>query len=148
MTFDEIDLAILRALSRRGRISFRELASEVNLSANATTERVRRLIGKKVIRGFYADLDLGQLGLMVQAYIDVKLIAGAHAKKFETAISTVESVVRIEILTGTFDLRIKVACRDQEDLIRTIEEIRSKGGVHETNSVLICRSVDASGARF
>jgi len=40
MTFDEIDLAILRALSRRGRISFRELASEVNLSANATTERV------------------------------------------------------------------------------------------------------------
>jgi Lrp/AsnC family leucine-responsive transcriptional regulator len=145
---DDIDRTIIRTLYDRGRVSFRDLAEQIHLSPNAAAGRVRRLVERRVIKGFHADVDLAQVGLSLHAYIDVKLLAATNAKKFEASVATLAGVVSVEILTGTFDLRLKVACRNQEDLIRVIEDIRSKEGVQETNSTLICRRATAYGLQL
>ena len=48
---DRIDLAILDALQRNGRISMTELAEKVGLSASPCSERVRRMEREGVIQG-------------------------------------------------------------------------------------------------
>ena len=139
---DDIDRKILRALRADGRVSFRDLSQRVYLSSNATAERVRRLQSIGVIRGFLASLDTGLLGLSVEAYIDVRLQPGASAQSFEAAVMKLPGVVSMAILTGSFDVRLRVGCKDQTDLIRLIEALRTRTGAQETNSTVICREVE------
>ena len=139
---DDIDRHILRALSVDARISFRDLGRNVFLSPNATAERVRRLQSKGIIRGFYASLDPVLLGLSLEAYIDVKLQSGASAQDFARAVAKLPGVISLAMLTGSFDVRLRVACKDQADLVRIIETLRTRIGTQETNSSLICREVE------
>jgi Lrp/AsnC family transcriptional regulator, leucine-responsive regulatory protein len=139
---DDIDRKILRALTNDGRLSFRDLSERVYLSPNATAERVRQLQSKGIIRRFHASLNPALLGLTLEAYIDVKLQTGTSAQNFETAVTKLPGVVSMAILTGSFDVRLRVACKDQADLIGLIEMLRTRAGAQETNSTLICREVE------
>jgi len=139
---DDIDRKILRALSEEGRLSFRDLSQRVYLSPNATAERVRQLQSRGIIRRFHASLDPALLGLGLEAYIDVKLQAGTSAQHFEAAVAKLPGVVSMAILTGPFDVRLRTACKDQADLVRLIETLRTRVGVQETNSTVICREIE------
>jgi Lrp/AsnC family leucine-responsive transcriptional regulator len=139
---DAIDRQILRALHADGRVSFRDLSKSVYLSPNATAERVRRLQSVGIIRGFHARLDPGLLGLSLEAYIDVKLQPGTSAQSFETAVRKLPGVVSMAILTGSFDVRLRVVCADQTILGQLIETLRARTGALETNSTVICHEVE------
>lgn len=139
---DDIDRKILRALCADGRVSFRDLSRSVYLSPNATAERIRRLRSLGVIRGFHASLNPVLLGLSVEAYIDVRLQPGTTAQSFEAAVMKLPGVVSMAILTGSFDVRLRVACEDQTDLVRIIETLRARTGAQETNSTVICREIE------
>lgn len=138
---DEIDRKIIRALQAEGRLSFRDLSARIHLSPNATAERVRHLQVMGIIRGFYAEIDQSKLGLFLQAYIDVQLQPGTSAQHFESAAMKLPNVVSIAVLTGAFDCRLRVACKDQADLMQLVETLRSRAGVRETNSTVILREI-------
>ena len=59
MALDRIDLRILAALQRNGRISKVELANLVNLSASACLERMSRLEKRKLILSYHANVGGG-----------------------------------------------------------------------------------------
>jgi Lrp/AsnC family leucine-responsive transcriptional regulator len=139
---DEIDRKILRVLCADARVSFRDLSRKVYLSPNATAERIRRLQSLGIIRGFHASLDPARLGLSVEAYIDVRLQPGTTAHSFEAAAMKLPGVVSMAILTGSFDVRLRVACKDQAELVRLIETLRGRTGARETNSTVICREIE------
>ena len=80
---DPIDRDILSALERDGRMSFRNLAEAVGLSANAVAERVRKLEERRVIRRFRADVDPIAFGLTLRALIEVKMESHTTAEQFE-----------------------------------------------------------------
>jgi Lrp/AsnC family leucine-responsive transcriptional regulator len=140
---DEIDRKIFRALCADGRVSFRDLGQRIYLSPNATAERVRRLRSSGVIRGFRASLDPASLGLSLEAYIDVKLQRGTSAQDFEAAVLKLPGVVSMAILTGAFDVRLRVACKHQAELVHLIETLRTRIGAHETSSSVICREAES-----
>ena len=56
---DETDSEILKLLRDDGRLSWRDLGAAVGLSANAASDRVRRLRQAGVITGFTALVDPG-----------------------------------------------------------------------------------------
>ena len=141
---DEIDRKIIRHLAADGRISFRDLGKRIHLSPNATAERVRRMRSRGMIRGFSAVVNWSQLGYVVEAYIDVRLQAGTGAHSFEAAVAKIPGIVKAAIVTGDFDFRIRVACKDQSDLVRVIETLRARAGVQGTNTAVICREIDVS----
>lgn len=120
-------------------MSFKELGERVFLSANTVADRVRNLLQKKIINGFTADLNLSGMDLKVQALIDVKLAASTSAADFESTIATITGVIEATLMTGSSDYMLKVACVDQEDLVRLIEELRERAGVQDTNSRMILR---------
>lgn len=143
---DEIDRKILRALCADGRVSFRDLGQRIYLSPNATAERVRRLRSSGIIRGFHALLDRALLGLSLEAYIDVKLQRGTSAQDFETAVLRLPGVISMAIVTGSFDVRLRVACKHQEELVHLIETLRTRLGAHETSSSVICREAESGNS--
>jgi Lrp/AsnC family leucine-responsive transcriptional regulator len=136
---DDLDREILNLLERDGRLSFTDLAAKVNLSANAVADRVRRLERSGLIAGYHAVLDRAALGFPLQAYIDIKLRADVPAERFEAAAAAIPGIDQLILTTGGFDYTLRVACRDQADLVRLVEALRAAVPVAETYSRLILR---------
>ncbi|MES2074157.1 MAG: Lrp/AsnC family transcriptional regulator [Pseudomonadota bacterium] len=138
---DKIDRAIIFHLKSDARISYKDLGEKVFLSANAVAERVRQLVSRKVVLGFSTDVSLSALGLQVQAIVDVKLSKGITSACFEAVIASIPGIVEATLLTGNTDYMLKVACVDQADLIRLIENVRERAGVLDTHSRLILKQI-------
>lgn len=134
---DGIDREIIRELLAHARISFRDLGVKVHLSPNATAERVRRLVEAGIIRGFHAEVNRTKLGQSLQAYVDIRLKPGTSAQAFQMSAQKLPGIVSMASMTGALDFRLRVACKDQEDLVGLIESLRSKAGVQETNTSII-----------
>src|SRR6185437_4129010 len=75
---EEIDRAIVKALTADGRASYTDLAERVGLSVSAAHQRVRRLEQRGVIRGYSARVDADLLGLPLTAFVSVKPIDAAQ----------------------------------------------------------------------
>ena len=138
---DKIDRAILGILAEEGRISLRELGERVHLSANTVGERVRKLQERGVIRGFHARRDAAALGLSLHAQVEVKLRPDTRAADFEAAIRHIPGVVDAFLITGANDYVLRLACRDQADLVRVVEALRAEAGVLDTRSGVILREI-------
>ena len=134
-------MTILSLLQKDGRLSFRELGEVVHLSANAAAERVRRLQTSGVIRNITAYVSPGAFGRTLEAQIDVKLRQGVSAADFERALHGVAQIRSASLMTGSFDYAVRVACRDQDDLMTVTEYLRNKAGAQETYSRVILREV-------
>lgn len=138
---DRIDREILSLLARDGRLSFRELADAVHLSANAVAERYRRLQAAGAILHTRAALNPATLGRTLEAQIEVKLQPGTPALDFEAALRHLPQVVGATLMTGSFDYAVRVACTDRDELMQVTELLRQKGGVSETYTRLVLREV-------
>ena len=73
MSLDRYDQKILTALQRNGRLSNRDLADRVGLSAAPCWRRVKRLEDEGYINNYYAQLSPGHLGLKLLAFAEVSL---------------------------------------------------------------------------
>jgi len=135
---DRIDRAIVGELRRNARLSFRDLGTRANLSPNAVAERVRRLVESGVIRGFHAVIDPAALGFHMSAYIDVKTGSSAGPEELRKLLARLPEVRRAVWTTGAFDFTLEVMCKDQGDLVRIIEFLRTHGSIRETYTRMIC----------
>jgi Lrp/AsnC family transcriptional regulator, leucine-responsive regulatory protein len=140
---DQIDRDILSLLERDARVSFKELAEKVGLSANAVAERVRKLHGQGAIQGFTAVVDPVAVGLPLRALIEVKMESSTTAAQFEARAAATPGVVRALVTTGKYDWVLEVVARDQADLQRVIEALRVGGLTRDTYSRVV-----ASDRRF
>jgi Lrp/AsnC family transcriptional regulator, leucine-responsive regulatory protein len=141
---DASDRAILGALNRNARISYRELAKLAHLSPNAAAERVRRLQRLGVIKGFAVDIEPSLLGLNLQAFIDVKLQKGTTMDGFERTVVEIVGVQDAMAITGAFDVRLRVVCKDAYQLGELIEQLRMQSGVQETSSTIVTKQMNLS----
>jgi Lrp/AsnC family leucine-responsive transcriptional regulator len=141
---DRIDREIIECLRINARMSYKDIGERAHLSANAVSERVRRLESDGVIVGFDVRLDLRLLDFPMAAIIEVKLAAGQTADAFEAHLKTLPGVLEATLVTGAFDYLLRVACRDQEALVQLTEKLRARGGVQETHSRVPLRTVRLS----
>lgn len=137
---DKLDHAILSALARDGRLTFRDLGAQVHLSPNAVAERFRRLLADGTIRHIRASLDPAAFGRTLEAIIEVKLQPDTPAAAFEAALRHMPQLVSAMLVTGSFDYAVRVACVDRDDLVAVTETLRREG-VRETYTRLVLREV-------
>lgn len=136
---DPIDREILAALWQEARLTYVALGQLVGLSANAVTERVKRLERSGAISGYHAQIDPVAIGRSLSALIDLRLAAGVDPAAFERAVHRIEAVREITFLTGRFDYQLLVACIDARDLDRVLRMLRAAAGVAETETRVILR---------
>ena len=135
---DGIDRRILDILSRDGRLSFRDLCEQVHLSPKMQGRSGFVGCSRGISSADFTRRSITQnWALALQAYIDVRLRPGTSAQSFEAVAMKLPGVINAAILTGSLDFRLRVACKDQSDLVQLIETLRSRAGVQETNTALI-----------
>jgi Lrp/AsnC family transcriptional regulator, leucine-responsive regulatory protein len=137
---DSIDSEILRLLRDDGRLSWRDLGAAVGLSANAASERVRRLRAAGIIGGFGARVDPAAGGRTLQALVGITLAPGVDSDAFAAQAARLEPVMEVLHLTGAPDYQLRVACRDTAELDALLRMLRLRHGAADTETTIILRS--------
>lgn len=137
---DAIDHRILDILVANGRATHTDIGRAVGLSPHAIADRIRRLEQRGVIRGFTALLDARALGRGLAAMIDARLRSDVAPGDFERAALALPGVEEVAFVTGRFDYQIRVACRDADDLDRTVRTLRQQAGAAATETRIVLRA--------
>ncbi len=137
-SYDATDERILRLLRTNARASYRDLGQAVGLSANAVTQRMRRLEADRVIRGYTAILDPAIEAPALQAVIHVHMAVDADMAPIEDGLAAIPTITEVLDLAGSIDYEIRVKCRTQAELAEAVQAIRMLPGVTnmETRPVL------------
>ncbi|RMH46813.1 MAG: Lrp/AsnC family transcriptional regulator [Alphaproteobacteria bacterium] len=125
MELDDIDSRLLAVLQRDANLTSQELGQILGLSASQAARRRQRLEQAGYVQSYVARLDPGQLGLEVQAFVQVQMATHdpARVKGFTRIIDTLPEVVAAWTLTGEADYLLRVFCRDLASLNRLVHEI-------------------------
>ncbi|WP_163506095.1 Lrp/AsnC family transcriptional regulator [Fodinicola acaciae] len=123
---DATDWAILVELQAGGRMPLTELGKRVNLSASATTERVRRLENTGVITGYRAEVDLAAAGFTVLAVVRLKYPGNQHEPLHKLLRERTE-ILECLRTTGDDCYSLKVAAASMPHLERIVDELAQFG---------------------
>jgi len=127
--------------------SIKQLSQKVNLSITPTHERIKKLEANGVITNYAAVINPVLLGKELTVYCSVTLTKHQeeYFKKFEDYVSTLDEVIEIIYLTGTFDYLIKIVVKDmaafENFLIRKISRldiisnIQSSFAIHQIKKI-------------
>lgn len=111
---DAIDLKILAALQRDGRMTIQKLAGLVGLSPRPCLERVRRLRQSGIITGFQAVIDLDRLSKPVTVFSELSLTRQARQERIEARLKAIEEAIECWEISGSSDYLVRFVCADLE----------------------------------
>lgn len=134
---DQIDLKILFILQNDGRRRLADIADEVDLSAPAVMERVKKLEGSGVIRGYQALLDGKKVGKDITAFIGVSIANQRDIDKFADQMMRYPDVLECHHVTGDESFILKVKAANTAALEKLLGEIRSVKGVSRTVTSIV-----------
>lgn len=148
MIIDQHDTKILKALQTDGRIPTTALAEKIGLSANATSERLKRLIRDGIIEGFTARLSPEMLGRGLLVFVEVKLdrtTPDVFATFAEAARKSPE-VLECHMVAGGFDYLVKTRVADMPAFRAFLSEtLLALPGVRETHTYAVMEEIKADG---
>jgi len=113
---DRYDAAILKALQREGRLSNRELAERVGLSAAPCWRRVKRLEDEGYIQDYIALVNPKKIDLQVFAFLEISL-DNHHPETlqaFDDVVQKSPEILECHSVSGQCDYLLKVIARDME----------------------------------
>jgi len=111
---DKIDLEILKILQREGRVTNRELAERIGLSAAPCWHRVKRLEQAGIIDHYACVLSASKIGRQMKAIVGVTLVTRSTQARetFEAAIAEIEEVQYCFWVAGDCDYQLLVTATD------------------------------------
>ncbi len=123
MKLDPIDLRILDAIQRDGRITKLALAERVGLSPTPCWMRLRKLEKAGIVSGYHARIAVRQIAPVATVLMEVTL--GAHRQadfdRFERAIRDIPEIVACWSVGGGVDYVLKVMTRDIDAYQRLVD---------------------------
>jgi DNA-binding Lrp family transcriptional regulator len=109
---DRIDIKILAALQRNGRVTIQKLAGVVGLTARPALERVRRLEAAGIIAGYQAVLSLERLSKPVTVFAEIIMDKQGRSDRLERRLASLEDIVECWEVSGNVDYVARFVCAD------------------------------------
>jgi Lrp/AsnC family transcriptional regulator of ectoine degradation len=144
LRLDAIDLKILDAVQRDGRITKLALAEKVGLSPTPCWLRLRKLEKAGVISGYHARLEPRAIAPITSVLMEVTL--GSHRQadfdRFERVIRDLPEVVACWSVGGGVDYVLKVVTRDIDAYQRLVDGLLERElGIDRYFTYIVTRTV-------
>jgi len=134
---DRRDLDILGVLQRDGRATYAEIGKQVGLSPSSVHQRVRKLEGAGVIRGYRATVDLEAIGLYVTALVSIMPLDPKQPDDLPDRVLELPEVEDCFSVAGDENYVLKVRTKTTEHLEELLRRIREKAGVQTRTTVVL-----------
>lgn len=131
---DEYDIGIITELRNDGRMPYRAIAEIVGLSEAAVRQRVNRLVKDKICQ-ITAVMDPKALGLNAVASVGMKV--DGDFTEVADKLASIKQVEYVILTAGLFDLMAELVCRDYDELLSVLRQLRSIPEIKSTELNLI-----------
>ncbi len=111
MKIDDIDKKMLNILQKEGRVSNLDLSKRVGISASPCLRRLRFMIDRKIIKGFFAKVDIKLFNKKV-FLVSINIENSNNAEEFEKYVESIECFKEIYKLATEKDYLIKMLASD------------------------------------
>lgn len=138
---DNIDIRILRCLSKDARMNASQISQQVNLSVSAVIERMKKMEASGLIRGYTVLIDERLAGYDVQALISVRLEHPKYNQSFAQQMCEHANVLECFYITGDFDYMARVSAGSTEELTKVLNDIKQIPGVSLTRTYVVLENI-------
>lgn len=144
MKLDPVDLRILEAIQRDGRITKLALAEQVGLSPTPCWTRLRKLERAGLVAGYQARIAVRSIAPIAVVMMEVTL--GAHRQadfdRFERAVREVPEIIACWALGGGVDYLLKIMTRDIDAYQRLVDSLLEQEiGIARYFTYIVTRAV-------
>lgn len=136
-TLDDLDRKILRILMQDASIPYTDVARELGVSSGTIHVRMKKLTEQGVVRGSKLLVNPSALGYDIVALLGVFLEKGSAYNQARAAFLEIPEVVEMHFTTGTYNMIVKVVCRDTNHLREVLnEKLQPIEGVQRTETFI------------
>jgi Lrp/AsnC family transcriptional regulator of ectoine degradation len=144
MKLDAIDLRILDAVQRDGRITKLALAEKVGLSPTPCWLRLRKLEKAGIIAGYHARIAVRKIAPVASVMMEVTLTNHRQADfdRFERAIATIPEIVACWSVGGGVDYIMKIMAPDIDAYQRLVDALLDRElGIERYFTYIVTKTV-------
>jgi Lrp/AsnC family transcriptional regulator of ectoine degradation len=144
MKLDAIDLRILDAIQRDGRITKLALAEKVGLSPTPCWLRLRKLEKAGIISGYHARLSLRRLASVASVMVELTLANHRQSdfERFERAIAVIPEIVACWSVGGGVDYILKIMTPNIDAYQRLIDGLLNRDlGIERYFTYIVTKTV-------
>ncbi|HEY8451913.1 MAG: Lrp/AsnC family transcriptional regulator [Micromonosporaceae bacterium] len=134
---EDIDRAIVAALTEDGRLSYTDLAERVGLSVSSVHQRVRRLEQRGVITGYAARVSYEAVGLPLTAFVAIRPFDPSQPDDAPERLAGLREIEACYSVAGEDSYLLLVRVASPGDLERLLQEIRSAANVTTRTTVVL-----------
>jgi len=140
---DKIDKHIIEKLIIDGRISFANIAKEINLTDVAIKKRLERLKQKGIIKSIFAEIDYTIIGF--SEHIEM-LISIDPPKQNEIIkkLKEIEDIIALQGVTGQYNFVAEIIATDKSNLKKILDNIYSIDGITSVNTLTYIKEYKSS----
>ena len=140
MVLNEIDSELLVQLSKNGKASQRVLAKETGAALGTVNAHVKQLENKKIIKGYFANIDPEKVGFKLTAIINLRIKKGTLID-VQASIAKHSRVFGVYDVTGEWDSLILARFKDREEMDKFIKTTLSQKHIERTSTSLVLNTV-------
>jgi Lrp/AsnC family transcriptional regulator for asnA, asnC and gidA len=125
---DKIDKHIIEQLIVDGRMTFANIAKDINLTDVAIKKRLDRLKQKGIIKNIYAEIDYKVIGFTE----DLIVLINAEPTKTNNVIkklNDIDNIIKLYGVTGEYNLVAQLIAEDKENLQELLNSINTIDGI-------------------
>ena len=130
---DSTDRKILALLQKNARMTVKELAGKVSLSAPSVAARIQKMEDTGVISGYHAVINTEMAGYPIRAFIQVQVKVKRRADFFKH-VKRRREVMACHCITGDYDMLIEGVFPRTRDISSFVESLQEFG---ETKTYIV-----------
>jgi len=131
---DEVDRRLIELLAKDGRRSFTSLADELGVSQSTVRARLAHLQDDDVVIVVALCNALALGHQVVRLLLRVRNLTPNSVAE---GLGGINLINHIALVSGAHDLYLEATCRDQEQLISLLDEIRRHPGVAAIQPIIV-----------
>ena len=140
MVLNEIDSELLVQLSKNGKASQRALAKETGAALGTVNTHVKQLENRKIIKGYFANIDPEKVGFKLTAIINLRIKKGTLID-VQASIAKHSRVFGVYDVTGEWDSLILARFKDREEMDKFIKTTLSQKHIERSSTSLVLNTV-------
>ena len=137
---DDLDIKILKILTKNGAISHRQIAKDLERSPVTISKHIKELEDKGIIEGYTTTINYENLGYDILALIELTISQGKMLD-VEKDIAQHPNIFAVYDITGTYDAAILSRFKTRAELSELLKLINSKDYVVRTNTHIILNTI-------
>jgi len=146
MSLDSGDVKILRIVQENCRLTARQISDMTGLPVTTVFAKIKRAERLGLVKGYNAVLDASKLGASTTAFIFASFAyeneeRAASQRKVAKEIGGFPEVQEVHIISGEWDILIKVKVRDVDSVGKfVVDKLRLIRGIEKTLTCLVFES--------